>query len=165
MAGFLSRLGQPGGTKTYKDRVYGISIEYPKSWKKKDGMREAVVLFMAPRTSPAQVFTANINITVQDLTGQDLTLDEYVHTTIEREKQFIADYELINIEPATMAGHPACQITFAGKQGYTPLRFIQLCTLKNHRAYAITCAAEAKEFPSFMVQARQVIDSLRIEER
>jgi len=149
-------------TKTYKDRVYGISIDYPRSWKKKDGVREAVVLFIAPKTSPAEMFAANVNITVQDLSGQDTTLDRYVQSMIERQKGFIERYELLGIEPTTLAGCPACKIEFSGQQVYTKLRFMQVCTIKGQRAYAITCAAEGNKFSDFITVVGEMVNSFTI---
>lgn len=150
------------GTKTFKDRVYGISLEYPKGWKKKDGVKEAVVLLVAPKNSFGEMFAANINVTVQDLSGEEKSLDEYVQDMIQRQAQFIPEYKLVETGDAVLAGFPAASISFSGRQGYVGIRFLQVCTIKDKRAYAVTSAAEENRFSEFLPVARNIMESFKI---
>jgi len=152
----------PGSTKTYRNRAYGISLEYPKGWKKKEGTKEVVAMFLAPKGAGAGMFQPNFNITVQDLTGTETGLDEYVESMTEKEKEIIPAYRLERVEAAELSGHPARRIVFTSKQGYVNLKVVQLCTLVGERAYAVTFAAEESRFAELWPAAAGMIDSFTI---
>jgi len=151
-----------GSTKTYKNRAYGISLEYPREWKKKEGDKGVIVMFLAPKDAGRSMFQPNLNITVQELSGTETDLDQYVQSMTEKEKEIIPSYRLDTIEAAELAGQPARRIVFTSKQGYVNLKVVQLCTLLGTRAYALTFAAEENGFDELWPAAEGMIGSFAV---
>lgn len=154
-----------GATKKYSNPGYGISLEYPKTWKKKEGNQGLVVMFLAPKGTGG-LFQANLNVTVQALTESDQDLDSYVRAMTEKEKEIIPEYQLQTVEEAELAGRLARRIVSTAKQGHVTLKLLQLCTIvpsnTGARAYAITFAAEESGFAELWPTAEAIIDSFDI---
>ncbi|MGI6488050.1 MAG: PsbP-related protein [Syntrophothermaceae bacterium] len=151
-----------GDTKRFKERAYGISIEYPKGWKKKQGKQQVIALFMAPKSSNVGMFAPNVNITVENLEEREMTLQEYVESSLQ-EESFTGYYQLISTESTTLSGLPALRIDFTGKEGLTSIRLLQVCVLQDHHVYAVTCAAEASKFEEFEPLFQAMLDSYQLE--
>lgn len=155
-----------GVTKKYSSPGYGISLEYPKTWKKKEGNQGLVVMFLAPKGTGG-LFQANLNVTVQGLTETDQDLDGYVRSMTEKEKEVIPEYQLQAVEEAELAGRPARRIVSTAKQGHVTLKLLQLCAIvpsnTGARAYAITFAAEENRFAELWPTVEAIINSFNID--
>lgn len=155
-----------GSTKKYSHSGYGISLEYPRTWKKKEGDKGLVVMFLAPKDAGSGMFQANLNVTVQSLTEAEADLDSYVQSMTKKEREMIPEYHLETVEEAELAQNPARRIVFTSKQGHVTVKVVQLSTivstLTGPKAYAVTFAAEESRFDELWPAAEGIIKSFTI---
>ena len=147
---------------TYDSPAYGIRIKYPAEWTKQEQVMGAVVVFLAPTEGPSDIFQENVNIIVQDLSAQPMTLDEYTELGLGQIEQFITDANILDSTTATLAGIPGGRLVYTGKQGQYDLKWMQVWTIKNDKAYVISYTAEIGRYSAFLETVEEMIDSFEI---
>jgi hypothetical protein len=150
------------GLLTHESPEHGISIKYPADWTKDEEVEGAAVVFFAPSEGASDVFLDNVNIIVQDLSGQPTTLDEFTESTLGQIEQNITDPNILDSSAATLAGNPAHKLIFTGKHGNYDLKWMEVWTIKNDKAYMISYTAEVGRYPALLGDAEQMIDSFQI---
>ena len=125
-------------------------------------MLGSVVAFLSPRGGTSDDLQENVNIVVQDLSAQPMTLEEYTDLTLGQIEQFITDAKILDSSPATLAGNPGHKAVYTGKQGQYDLEWMQLWTVKGNKAYVITYTAEAREYSAVLATAQEMIESFAI---
>jgi serine/threonine-protein kinase len=150
------------GLSTYDSPDYGISIKYPAEWTKDEQIMGAVVVFFAPTEGPSDIFQDNVNIIVQDLSAQPMTLDEYTELSLAQIEQFITDPSILDSSAVTLAGNPGHKLVYTGKQGQYDLQWIQVWTMKNDKAYVISYTAEISRYSALLETVQEMIDSFEI---
>jgi hypothetical protein len=150
------------GLPTYDSPDYGIRIKYPADWTKQEQVMGMVVAFLAPRESGSDVFQENVNIIVQDLSDQPMTLAEYTELSIAQIEQFITDASILDSSAVTLAGIPGHKVVLTGRQGQYDLKWMQVWTVQNNKAYVISYTAEISKYSTFLGTAQEMIDSFEI---
>ncbi len=106
----------PPGFLTYENSTYGIKIMYPKEWEMMESYMGTVAIFLSPKGSDSDVFQENLNVGVQDLSAQPMTLDEFTDLNIEQIKTLFT-IEVVDSSPTTLANTPADKVVYNLKQG------------------------------------------------
>jgi len=150
------------GLLTYDSPDYGIRIKYPADWAKQEQVMGAVVAFFAPTEGPSDIFQDNVNIIVQDLSAQPMTLDEYTELSLGQIEQFITDPSILDSSAVTLADIPGHKIVYTGKQGQYDLKWMQVWTVKNDKAYVISYTAEVSRYSALLETVQEMIDSFEI---
>ncbi len=147
----------------------GMKIVYPSDWKKEE-YYDANVRTIVQFSSPA---TPRVYIEVFELPASNITLDEYSKQTIDGLKSFMArervNFDIIESSDVTLAGYPAHQIVYT-QPGFDPNnsseqfreKGLNIWTLKNGNAYAITYVAAESEFAHFSAIAQKMLDSFEL---
>ena len=152
----------PTGLLTYDSPDYGIRIKYPADWTKEEQVMGAVVAFFAPREGASDVLQENVNILVQDLSAQPMTLDEFTELSVGQTEQLITDASILDSSAATLGGNPGHKLVFTGKQGEYDLKWLQVWTIKDDKAYIISYTAEIDTYSAFLKTAEEMIESFEI---
>jgi serine/threonine-protein kinase len=150
------------GLLTYDSPDYGIRIKYPAEWTKQEQVMGAVVVFFAPTEGPSDIFQDNVNIIVQDLSAQPMTLDEYTELSLGQIEQFITDPSILDSSAVTLADIPGHRVVYTGKQGQYDLKWMQVWTVQNNKAYVISYTAETSKYSAFLETVQEMIDSFEI---
>jgi serine/threonine-protein kinase len=150
------------GLLTHDSPDYGIRIKYPADWTKDEQIMGAVVVFFAPTEGPSDIFQENVNIIVQDLSAQPMTLDEYTELSLGQIEQFITDPSILDSSAVTLADIPGHRVVYTGKQGQYDLKWMQVWTVQNNKAYVISYTAETSKYSTFLGTAQEMIDSFEI---
>jgi len=122
----------------------------------------AVVVFFAPTEGPSDIFQDNVNIIVQDLSAQPMTLDEYTELSLGQIEQFITDPSILDSSAVTLADIPGHRVVYTGKQGQYDLKWMQVWTVQNNKAYVISYTAETSKYSTFLETVQEMIDSFEI---
>jgi len=122
----------------------------------------AIVAFIAPREGASDVFQENVNILVQDLSAQPMTLDEYTQLSVSQIGQVITDSNILDSSAVTLAGIPGHRVVYTGKQGQYDLKWMQVWTMQNNKAYVISYTAETGKYSTFLGTVQEMIDSFEI---
>lgn len=144
---------------SYENSTYKIKIKYPNHWDKQEDYMGTVVNFLAPREDKADKFMENVNLVVQDLSSQPMTLKQYTDLTLEQLKQLITNSEVISSKDTAVGGVPGYKIICKGTQGQYNLKWLTVYTIKNNKAYVLTFTAEETQYSSYSNVAEKIINS------
>lgn len=150
---------------TYDNPTYGISIKYPQIWTKEenlDPITGSLATFVSPRQSGSDVFQENLRLIVQDLAGKNVTLDEYTRTYINEIKLFSPDAEIVEQGNTHLANRPARQIIYTVNEGEYTLKYFQVWTIQDNKAYVITYTSETSQYSDYLKTAQKMINSFEI---
>ncbi|MDP8266826.1 MAG: hypothetical protein P9M07_07795 [Candidatus Aceula meridiana] len=70
----------------YTNRAFDIKFQYPPDWDKKEYYGETIATFLFPKQSKTDLFTKNVNFTVQDI-GYLTNLDTYTEAVADTIKK------------------------------------------------------------------------------
>lgn len=145
------------GWLTYTDNVNKFTMNYPKEWTKKEVGN--AVAFLSPREDDKDLFQENVNIMLQDLSGQPVTLEQYTELT----KKQIADNSgagaILSQSSTTIGGQKAVEMVYnLNFQGRT-LKIKQYWFIKGNKAFLFTYTAEPSQFSKYEETATSVINS------
>ncbi len=155
------RCGSNGNFKVYQNSNYRIKIKYPKNWTLQENRDGAVVVFMAPREVPVDVFQENVNIVVQDLSGQVITLQQYTATAINQLTRVFKSVKILDSGPTYWGGKPAHKVEYI-MQANVSLRLMHIWMIKGKKAYQFTFAADADRYDEYMETVQTMINSFQV---
>jgi len=137
------------------------SIKYPASWEVNEkGERGTSFFILSPTESAKDKFRENVNLILQDLSGTNITLDQYVETSEEQIKTMLTEPRIIENKRINMPGKPEYhKMIFTGRQGALFLKFEQYYMIKNGIAYALTLATENKAFDHYKTTGEKILNS------
>lgn len=151
------------GWKTYQKDNY--SINYPSDWEYSDKKPQPLVAFMlfSPEASQTKdKFRENINLTIEELSSGDYTLDEYTEIVFEQVKKQIPSAKLLSALPANIGKEDAVNIVWTADFGNgMVLKFNQLFAIKDRIAYVLTFTSTEAEFDEYIKDAAKILNSFK----
>jgi eukaryotic-like serine/threonine-protein kinase len=149
---------------TYENPTYRIRIQYPSDWEKLEfSQRNIVVIFRSPRENSSDTKLENLLIQVGNLPSQNIPLDEIVRANINKLKQSLIDFELIELNATTLSGNnPAHKVVYTNREGEDELKTMQVVSIKEDKVYLITYTAEASRYDRYLPTIQKMIDSFRL---
>jgi len=157
---FTTHFSPPDNGQTYKDSLNRYSVSYPANWDKK--YYENAVAFFSPLDGPTDQFDENVNVIMQDLSQNPMTLAAYTELSKNQYKKMFGDSSVISIDDTLFDGQAAkkgvCLMTYP-KQSF---KVLQYWFIKNNMAYLLTYTAEPAQFDRFLPTAMKVIDSFTL---
>jgi hypothetical protein len=150
------------GWKTVTTDAY--TIRYPSTWTLDNSGRMGMTLqIFSALSSPDDKFRENVNLVIQDLSGQPVKkLDQYMLLSENQIKTMLADPEILSCERSNRDGQEFQNIQYTAKQGIYKLRFQQYCTIKNEKAYVLTFTCVADEFEKYREVGGKIMDSFKL---
>jgi hypothetical protein len=141
----------------------GYSIQYPDSWdlNKSGQMGTSFILFSKP-SSPQDQFKENVNLIVQDLSGQNLDLAKYVEISEGQIKTMITNGSLLDSKKLNSNGIEFQRVIFTGKQGIYDLKFEQYYWVEKQKAFILTLTCEIKEFDKYKETGEKILNSFKL---
>jgi hypothetical protein len=164
LTSFMTILGcgqTVNGVKTLNEN--GYSIEYPDNWdlNKSGQMGTSFMLFSKPSSSQDQ-FRENVNLIIQDLSGQSTSLDKYVEISEEQIKTMITNGNIISSKRLKSNGIEFQNVIFTGKQGIYNLKFEQYYWVIKQKAYVLTLTCEINEFENYKTTGEKILNSFKL---
>lgn len=151
----------PQGFETFESKE--ISLSYPKDWAIQEGVMGSSVMVMSPQKDKQDPFQENLNIMVQDLSQSPMTLDQFTQLSVEQIPEIITEGDItVEASDTKLSGMPAKKITYTGKQGKYDLKWFQVWTIKDNKAYIATYTSVADEYDTYLDTAQVMIDTLVI---
>ncbi len=121
-----------------------------------------VAAFLSVKESSDDLFQENLNIIIQDLTAQPMTLDEYNNLSLEQIKILITDFEILSSKKTILAGEPAYEVIYTRKQGQYNLKWKQVWTVLGNTAYVVSYTAEKNKFNDYFEIFNKMFNSFEI---
>jgi hypothetical protein len=148
----------------YEDEGQGFSIKYPAEWEvKTDDESGAAVIFLSPLENDLDFFKESINIVVQDISANPMSLGKYTETAIFQMRAVFKQY--LNVVESTgtkLSGLPAHRFTFTGTGDGAQLKYMSTWTIKGYTAYQVTYVALNSKFDQYLDKAQAMIKSFKI---
>lgn len=146
----------------YENETYNFKLEYPEGWMVEEGFMGCAAAFISMSESASE-FHPNLNVVVQDISKYpNLTLEKYCEFNMLQLGNFVTDFRLISNEKGSLSSNPAVIYIYDGKQGVYNLRWMQVYTLYNNKAYIVTFTSEKTQFNKYKEIAKGIINSFTI---
>ena len=127
--------------------IWHKDIDYPATWQR-------VVGFLSPKESSVDSYLEGVYI---GITGDpNITLKEFIDSTIQNLKETSSDFHLIESIPTTIAaGIPAYQLVYIEKGE----KSLVVVTKKGNKVYHIMYRSKPEKYLKFLPLAEQMIAS------
>ena len=153
--------------KTYIHNNYQFEIKYPQAWSYReldDPITGEVVVFSSPLETNSDLFLEQVNITVEYLSSEPITLEEYTQTVLERIRQAKgSEIEIHQGRRVRMAESPARKVVYSREENGLQLRQMEIFIFKNNQVYIAIYTAERAKFSKFLGAAEKIINSWEIQ--
>jgi eukaryotic-like serine/threonine-protein kinase len=165
--GIFSQIN-PKPTLTGSESLKGITIKYPlddwKSIKPSDDFIGEVIQFIPTNEKQLDSCTIDITISVQDLSTQLLSLEEYKNLAVERIKNNNPNKQITDVSKdlPTLSKFKAYKLIYTRQEGQCKLQAIEVGTVRNKKAYFITYTADSAKYSQYLPIAEAVIQSFQI---
>lgn len=151
---------------SYNNTELGIYLQYPANWSKMEEKFDAnvnVISFISTPENDTDTFTENVNIAIEPLQNESITLEEYSNTTLAALSNVFENFSLINKENTNLDGVPAIKIIFSITQPQItdqsrdidtikqiPMKIMQILSVKEGKAYVIIYSAEEAKYDDYL---------------
>lgn len=147
----------------YNNQRDGYSVKYPSSWSYEEGVQGSSVIFYSPIENDLDFFKENVNVVVQNLSGEPLSLKEYSDKAIEQMRYIFQDtIEIKNSSRTYLSDQRAHQFEFVGQGPEANLHYLCLWTIDGLKAYQFTYLALEPEFKKYLPAVQKMIKSFDI---
>ena len=136
------------------------SIQYPSSWELNESgkMGTSFILF-SPLESDKDKFKENVNLLIQDLSGQNIDLNKYCEISVGQIKTMITNSNLIENRREKNKRGEYHKVIYSGDQGLFQLQFEQYYWVINEKAFVLTFTTEKDKFEDFKEIGEIILNS------
>ena len=153
---------KPTAWKTFEQNDY--KIRYPDNFKldTSGDMGFSFVLLSKLTTSNGRLQENIISLGIDDLKGQNVSLDDFAKDTEEQIKMMITNSAIIENTRVKKGSSEFQKFIVTGRQGQFDLKFEQYDFIKNGKAYILTFTTEAAQFDNYKNVAEEIMNSFEI---
>jgi serine/threonine-protein kinase len=143
----------------------GFSFSYSKKeWILEDN-KDILLLFSTNQTEAD--FKTNINILVQDLSMQPMSLNEYHQLTLNQIKQATGENNVENEKDITISGYPTKELIYhipqdINRGNTVGLKIKQVYLIKENKSFLVTYTAKTDSFNKDLESANKVFRTFEI---
>ncbi len=150
----------------FTDSDTGISIRYPAGWEKQELKQYEenlmlVVMFLSPDAQNG--LRENINLVLEDMPDQDMTLDQYTALGLQKEEEIFDDFRLLSNVRTLLAGKTAQEVSFSASTNGFDMTFRQLWFFHKGKVHVWTFADESSGFAAHVPTFEAMMESLVID--
>ena len=150
--------------KKYHNTAGGFSISYPATWDFQENKGGAAVIFFSPEENDLDFFKENVNVVVQDISGNPMTLKAYSELAIKQMQLMFKDnFVAIESAPTFVDGQAAYKLIFIGKGPDTELKYMSVWLIKDLTAYQITYTALFFQYDRYIGKMKSMVNSFHID--
>lgn len=147
---------------TYTNTEHSFEMKYPSSYELKENQHWAVLSFLAKREGETDMFQENLNLIVQDLTESPMTLDEYSKLSLEQVETLLENWKIAKKESVKLDWMEAYMVIYTWKYNWYDLKWKQIWTIIDSKAYIISYTGEEKSFDDYIVSMDKIIESFKM---
>jgi hypothetical protein len=137
-----------------------FSIQYPSYWEADESgqMGTSFILF-SPVESAQDKFEENVNLLIQDLSGNNIDLNLYTEVSEGQVKTMLPNSKLIESKRIKNRTDEYHILIYSGDQGMFHLKFKQYYWVKNNKAFVLTFTSEIEKFSDYAEIADKILNS------
>jgi hypothetical protein len=138
-------------------------ISHPIDWEldQSSQMGTSFMLF-SPLSSSDDQFRENVNLIIQDLAGQNITMDIFTELSEGQIKTMLVDGKIISSERQNAEGQEFHKAIFSGRQGIFNLQFEQYYWIKEEKAFVLTLTCESETFATYQKVGEEMLNSFKV---
>ncbi len=156
----LSCSSQTGKWKTFKGENF--TIDYPADWELNENNKiGASFVLLSPLESAQDLFKENVNLLIQDLSGQSIDLNKYVEITENQVKTMLPNSTLIESKRIKNSSQEYQHMIYSGDQGTNHLKFEQYFWVISNKAYVLTLTCEENKFDAYKQTGEKILNSFK----
>jgi hypothetical protein len=141
----------------------GYSIQYPENWDlNKSGQMGMSFIVLSRLTSEQDKFKENVNLMIQNLTGQNINLDKYVQISEGQISTMLTNGKLIESSRQNENNSEFHKFIYTADQGIYKLKTEQYCWVKNEKAYILTLSCEIDQYEKYKKIGEQILNSFKL---
>ena len=139
------------------------SIQYPDTFDldQSNQMGLGFVLF-SKQASELDFFKENLNLYIEDLAGQNISLDDYEQLSLLQIEQLITDFELVESSRMIIDNKEVIRFIYTGKQGDFDLKWEQIVFVENEKAYILSLTCEVDQFDTYAPVGEEIMKSFKV---
>jgi hypothetical protein len=151
----------------YQDATLGIKFQYPENWKKvlHYSANNSRIELISPLQSQVEIFPPSFVVSVSN-TPSNLTLDRLSKTIIEKGRQSMTDFKLLQSNRTDVGGIPAQKLiyTFMSADPSLQLHFqtMDILIIKSNRLYTISYTESRAQYANYLSTIEQIVHSFEI---
>jgi hypothetical protein len=140
-----------------------FSMQYPSTWElNQNGQMGASFVLLSPLENNEDIFRENVNLIIQDLTGQSIDLDKYSEISEGQVKTMITNSTLIESKRIKNENNEYHKLIYTGDQGILRLEFEQYFWIENSKAYVLTLTCEQNKYSDFKDLGEKILNTFSI---
>lgn len=160
---FTTHISPPDKWVTFQDSLSRYTIQYPANWTQQ--YVENATGFMSPLESETDLFQENVNVLIQDLSAQPMSLKDFTDLS---KKQYTDGYgpsAIISLKDTTFLGNTAEVGIFNISVNGTSIKLEQYWFIKNDNAFILTYTADPGQFDKYRKIAEKVMRSFKLSQQ
>ena len=124
---------------------HAYRMSYPSVWSKTSASALGADLAFVLPVSEGDIFAENLNLVIRPIES-GTSLEKYSEDALKQIREQIADVAIVETSLWTLKGQPAFRVTFTGRMGTLRMKWMQVWTLKDSRAYILTYSSEEAHY-------------------
>ncbi|MDQ6667021.1 MAG: hypothetical protein M3Y53_02215 [Thermoproteota archaeon] len=147
---------------SYQDAILGIKFQYPENWKKvvHYSANNSRIEFFSPLQSQLEVFPPSFLVGVSKTT---LTLDGLSKTILDKARQSIMDFNLLQSNSTEVGGIPAQQLVYTFKSSDPSLQLhfqtMDILMIKSNWLYTFSYTESRAQYANYLSTIEQIVHS------
>jgi hypothetical protein len=138
----------------------GYSIQYPDSWDvDKSGTMGMSFMIFSKQTSSQDQFRENVNLLIQDLTGQNINLKKFVELSESQIKTMVVNGNVLENKTLNSGGREYQRVVYSGDLNQLKFKFQQYYWVIQDKAYILTFTCEAGQFDTYHETGEKIMNS------
>ena len=138
-------------------------FQYPKSWRLDTLTKLGPELFVfSPLENESDKFSENVNVSIQNLSGQNIDLAQYKEITDKQVTDLATDSKIFESSILETNKGEFFRITYAMTQGKFRLKITTVCFIRNDRAYLATFSSELDKYDNYKKFGEQILSSFSL---
>ena len=145
------------GWTSYKAVDYEIA--YPDKWEEKE--ISGTVLFLTEKESDDDTFQENVNVLIQNLSSQPMSLDQYTALSNQQIIGAFGESALLSLTRNELSGTPAHEVIYTMIYRGKNLKLKGFWLIKDDKAYVLTYTAEPNRYDEYVDVATKIMTSFK----
>ncbi len=136
------------------------SISFPGSWElNQSGQMGTSFVLFSPVESTDDTFKENVNLLIQDISGQNVNLDEYTRISEDQVKKLLSGSELLVSKRMKNENGDYQKLIYTGDQGAFHLKFEQYYWIIDGKVIVLTLTGEESKFADYQKTGEKMMNS------
>ncbi|MBI4309546.1 MAG: hypothetical protein HY591_04365 [Candidatus Omnitrophica bacterium] len=147
----------------YYDKTYGFDIQYPGSWKVVRAPQPgAAVAFISPKENAMDVFSENVNITVEPVPVELVRLQNFSDKILLQMTKVFQNIKVMETKPLIFGDRQGHRVVFRADKP-DAITIMNVWTIKDaDKAYILTYMAMTKNYQKYLPLVEVMVQSFRL---